>query len=338
MEISDKSKKNEILDAYHDLLKKVQNTKEVSHQEVQSKRQAEEVVVKAAQFDAEQIVTTLGQVKIMVSQSLGLLEKKLTEEYDPLSELQSAIKIESKNLEELHQIKKNADSLAALLLAQKERQKEFEQGMEERKEALNQEIEGKRIEWKLEKERHDQVKAEHDSQLKKERVRDEEEYRYKITLERKKDNDSYESRKSTLERDLLEKKESFEKECSLRQTALTESESEVIALRQRVASFPKELEDALALKENMIQESLEREYRYTTNLKTAEIEGERKLQQQTINSLQAKIKEQETLIRDLSHKTEAAGLQVQSIALKALEGATNLTRSERDEHKLAQQR
>jgi len=38
--------------------------------------------------------------------------------------------------------------------------------------------------------------------------------------------------------------------------------------------------------------------------------------------LQLKIKEQEEFIRQLTHKTDEAGTQVQTIALKALEGAS----------------
>jgi hypothetical protein len=332
IDISEKSKKNEILDAYYDLLKRVQNTKEVSHQESQLKLHDEEVVVKAAQFDEEQIVTTLGQMKVMVAQSLGMLEKKLTEEYSRLSELQDAIKIESKNLEEFHQIKKNADSLTALVLAQKERKALFEAEMDERKVAFEQELAAKRLEWNLEKERHAQAKTEYEASVKKERVRDEEEHRYKITLERKKDHDAYEARKNVLERDLREQKESFEKECSAREALVAAAEEEMTTLRTRVSSFPQELEEAVLSAESRIREVLEREHRYSTDLKMAEVEGEKRLQQQTISSLQARIKEQETLIKDLSHKAETAGLQVQSIALKALEGATAV-RAEREENK-----
>ena len=41
-----------------------------------------------------------------------------------------------------------------------------------------------------------------------------------------------------------------------------------------------------------------------------------------VSSLEAKIKEHEELIRQLSQKASDAGLQVQEIALKAIEGAS----------------
>ena len=54
-----------------------------------------------------------------------------------------------------------------------------------------------------------------------------------------------------------------------------------------------------------------------------EIEGERKLKEQIINSLEAKIKEQETLIKQLTSKNDDAIKQVKDIAVKALEGTAN---------------
>ncbi len=335
MEISEKSKKNEILDAYQELLKKVQNTKEVSHQEVQQKQQEEELVIKAAKFDVEHIVSSLGQVKVMIAQSIGVLEKRLVEEYTRLSELQEASRIESKNLEELHQIKKNADSLAALLLAQKGRKADFEEEMLEQQHALEQEMTAKRVEWQIEQERQSKAQTEYEAEIKRKRIREEEEYRYSFMHERKKEKDSYETQKNSLERELEERRISLEKEWSEREAILVETEEEILGLRDRVAQFPDELKQAIEAAAKDARESLERDYRYKIDLKAAEIEGEKKLQHQTILSLQARIKEQEILIRDLSQKAEIASQQVQSIALKALEGATGINRVE--ENKKMQQ-
>jgi len=52
-------------------------------------------------------------------------------------------------------------------------------------------------------------------------------------------------------------------------------------------------------------------------------EGERKLNKQVVSALEAKIKEQEAYIRQLTQKTDQAGQQVQNIALKAIEGASS---------------
>jgi predicted DsbA family dithiol-disulfide isomerase len=57
-------------------------------------------------------------------------------------------------------------------------------------------------------------------------------------------------------------------------------------------------------------------------MRAKETEGERRLSQQVIASLEARIKEQEEQIRQLTQRANEAGLQVQSIAVKAIEGAS----------------
>jgi len=107
-----------------------------------------------------------------------------------------------------------------------------------------------------------------------------------------------------------------------REDAILVSETELETLKGRVENFPKELEKAVRDTEKTTRESLERNYRFQMDLAAKELEGEHKLNYQIINSLQSKIKEQEEFIRQLTHKTDEAGTQVQAIALKALEGAS----------------
>ena len=95
-------------------------------------------------------------------------------------------------------------------------------------------------------------------------------------------------------------------------------------MRIRVEQFPHELEKAIAETEKNTKENLERNHKFQMDLFTKEIEGERKLTQQMILSLQTKIKEQEQLIKQLTQKTDDASNQVQSIALKALESSSNV--------------
>ncbi len=57
-------------------------------------------------------------------------------------------------------------------------------------------------------------------------------------------------------------------------------------------------------------------------LKEKEIEGEKKLYLQKIASLEAKVKEQDAFITQLTQKANEATQQVQSIACKALEASS----------------
>jgi hypothetical protein len=241
-------------------------------------------------------------LKMALGQELDALEQKVTAEYRQLTDLQAAIQVESANLQDLYEIKKNSDSLAALLLAQKECKLRFDQEMASRKKELDEAIEQKQMLWK----------------------RQEEEYAYTVKLERKKDKDVYESRKEALDKDLAEQRAQFDKEIADRESLLKAGEEELLTLRKRVELFPAELEKTVKNAERATRETVEMGYEHQISLTAKEIEGERKLSQQTIVSLKEKIKEQDELIQQLSRKANDSTLQVQSIALKAIEGSSNM--------------
>ena len=323
-EISEKSKKNEILAAYQELLEQIGQTKQESHQQEKKKQQEQDVVATASSMTTDHIVKNIADIKISIGQGLDMLEQRLVDEYRSLSELQSAIKIETTRLKELHEITVNADSLAALLLAQKEYKTRFEQEMMDRKIKFESEMAEVKEFWDKEQECMEQGQRELKDSLKKTRMREEEEYAYALQLERKKDQDAYEAKRFALEKELVDKKEIFYKECAEREAILKSQEEDLKQMHNRVEQFPHELERAIRDTEKATREQLERTYQYQIDLSAKEVDGERKLTQQMISSLQAKIKEQELFIKQLTQKTDEASNQVQEIALKALESSSNM--------------
>lgn len=89
--------------------------------------------------------------------------------------LQQAIEIQSKELADLHEIKFNADSLAALLQAQKEKTVSFDKDMKERSFIFEQEMAQKRTLWKKEQDEFELSHKENEQQSKKSRQREEDE-------------------------------------------------------------------------------------------------------------------------------------------------------------------
>ncbi len=312
-EISEKSKKNEILAAYEELLKRVSEENQVSHQQTIIKEKEETLVQTAAGMTDEKIVKRLADVKIYVGQSLDKLEQELTEEYKRLSDIQEAIQIESKNLQEIHEIRKNADSLAALFLTQKEYKSRFEK-----------EIAEARVKWQHEKELAEAEQQEYREALNRQRTRAEEEYYYAFELKQKKDADAYQQKKETLERELIEKRTATLKELEERELIIKMQEEEFARYKKQVEQFPAELEKAVKAVQKETQERIANGYDQRIALEHAEYASERKLNQQTIATLQLKIKEQEDVIRHLTQKTDIAGQQTQEIALKALDSASKM--------------
>jgi hypothetical protein len=321
-EITAKSTKNDILEAYNALLKRLQEQKPVDRQAEKEKVEKKAIVETAAQNSVEKIVKGLADLQLAMTKSLDDMEAQLLSEFKKLHGIRQAIEIEQKNLEEIHEIRVNADSLAALLLAQKEQKQACEAEMAQKRAEFEAEVAQKRLQWKKEQDDYERVKKEREEETKKARQREEEEYTYTLQLQRKKDQDIYAARKEALEKELEEKRQALEKSWSEREAVLSTRENELADLKARVEAFPVALDKAVSETEKNVTERLRFIHKHEAEMLAKETEGERKLSQQIIASLDAKIKEQEEQLRQLTQKANEAGLQVQSIAIKAIEGAS----------------
>ncbi len=313
MEISEKSKKNEILAAYEELLKKVNQENQISHQQMIVKEKEEELVNIAASMTDNKIVKKLADVKIHVGQSLDMLEQELIEEYKRLTDIRTAIQIESKNLHEIHEIRKSADSLAALLLTQKECKNRFDK-----------EVAEARAKWEHEKELIELEEKERTENRKRQLAREQDEYHYAFELKKKKDLDTYEQKKETLERELAHLKIETLKALEERELIIKAHEDDFAHYKKQVELFPAELEKTIKATQKEVQERIARDYDQRIALDQAAHASECKLNQQIISTLQLKIKEQDDLIKHLTQKTDLAGKQTQEIALKALDSASKM--------------
>ena len=308
-ELSTKSTKNEILDAYNELLVKVKEQKSTDRKTEKIKEDEIKIVTTATQMTPTAIVKDLGEMKLETVKTLDTLGERLLTEQKKLTDIQQAIHFETNYLNEIYEIKVNVDSLAALLQAQQEKKGTFEKEMEEKRKAFDDEMNQKKLQWKQEQENYEIQRKDRDTQLKKERQREEDEYNYNLQLKQKKETDSYETRKAEIEKDLESRK-----------TVIATQEKEFAELKAKVDSFPSEMEKLVKETEKTTKEKLELNYKHQTELASKDIEGERKLTKQMITSLENKIKEQEELLKQLTQKAGEAVSQVQAIALKALEG------------------
>ncbi len=345
-QITPRSTKNEILGAYNQLLHEVQDKKTEEPKIIQKEKKEQETIKKASTNNYEQIVNGISGLKLNISKELDKLNEQLVGEYEKLSDIQKAIELEKRNLDELYQVTASADSLAAMLLAQKvkkeefeieitTRQADFEGKIAKEKEAFETEMAEKRAQWKKEKEEQDVAAKEHVNKLKTLREREEEEYRYNIKLSRKKDEDAYVEKMEKQMRELTDKKAAFEKEIAEREQKVGEAESELKELRTKAASFPKELEKAVKDAETALEEKISMQYNFEKELNTKQTDGELALKDQSIASLKEKIKEQELFIKELARKANDAESNVKDIAVKAIESSSKVQVVERQVDKTA---
>lgn len=321
--LSEKSTKTEILEAYNSLLLQAKEQKATDQKAVKKETEEKEVVKSASQNSVEEIVKRLAGLKLEIVKNVDSLEEKLITEYRRFVELQQAIDVQARSLEEIYGIQTEAESLTALINTQKEKKDAFDVEMERKKTELDVVITETKEQWKKEQEEYEAAKKERDTLLKKERQREEDDYTYNLRLARKKDVDTYETKKTILEKELIEKRTVVENELSEREAAVASKEKELDELRLKVESFPIELDKAVKETEKNVTEKIEIKYKHQTDLSAKEIEGERKLSKQIIDALEGKIKEQEEQIRQLTQKADDSVAQVQKIAVKAIEGASS---------------
>lgn len=321
--VNEKNTKSEILRAYDELLQKVRESSQPNRKAEKEAQEKRETVKAAQSYSNEKIIKSLADIKLEMAKSFEQLETLLSTEAKNLSTIQEAIEIENKRLEEIHEIRANADSLAALLLAQKEKKAEFEVDFNRKRQLLDLEILETKEQWKKETDIFEASFHETKSNAQKQWKREEEEYKYKISLERKKDSDAYAQQKADLERELTEQKNTFDKQFIEREQAIKQQENELQDLRLKVENFPIVLQKSVDDAQKNAVEKIELNYKYQTELKAKEVEGELKLYGQMIAQLEAKILEKDNLIAQLTQKANQAGTQVQDIAVKAIEGASS---------------
>jgi hypothetical protein len=286
-QVSEKSTKSEILDAYKEVMSKL--TEKPEDETIKEEKQ---IVDTAAKETVEKIIGDLSQLKISLSQTVGNLTEKLTWEAERLSSIRKATVIAQKELEDTQKVKITAKQLYDLITLQKKQEDDFKLEMDTQKNA-----------WEEEKKQYEETK-------KRERTREEDEYEYNKKVERKRYQENWNEE--------LKKHESQKQEETESREAMLK---ELDELRKNVETYPaikeKEIKaavaQALALvnKDNQIQQ----------NFAKQKADSELELLRSQLISLKATLKSQDDQIRELKIQLEASTKHIKDIAISVVEGS-----------------
>jgi hypothetical protein len=327
--ISLSNTKKEILEAYNQMREQLESQAagELRPEIEKESRRKKEVKNLADDLSVSTISSSIDGLKSEIASSLTRIAAKMEEAAGKYITLKEAISDREKELEELFGIEQSANSLAALLETQKLKRKQFEeetaQGREEFEEEMNRA-----------KALRDKEQAEYSTAMKerkeldqKLRKREQEEYEYNLKRERELKTNSLRDEIASLERELAEKRQSFENETAVREeklqtreSAVAAAEKEMIALQVRVDNFPKVLDEAV---EKAVKETAERltaAEEAQTKLQSKTFDGEKNVLTTRIQSLEQLAGEQRKQIEQLSAQLEKAYGKVQDIAVKAVSG------------------
>jgi len=318
--------KQEMLEAYQTVLKQLeaQREAELKPEKRLEEKKAKEVIQVADSLSSEGVAREISDLKIETGKVLAQISDRLEEEIGKFKAVQNAIVLKEKELQELYEIEKSAMTLAALIESQNQKRQVFESEMAEKKETLSQEIETLRAERENEKKDYEEGIKERDVAEKKKREREKEEYEYSFKREQKLAKDKFEDEKAKLEKELHLKKEQMESELKEREKVIAEQENELNELRKKVSAFPKEMEAAMTKAIKETTEKLNLEAKNREELQKREFIGERNVSTTRIESLEKMVKEQSEQITKLTQQLEKAYQQVQDIAVKTIEGSSNI--------------
>jgi hypothetical protein len=318
--------KKEMMDAYNTLLKKLKEKREaeLKPEKIIEEKKKKEVVQVAESLSSEGVVTGISNLKLGIGKMLTQISDGLEEEVDKFRKIEGAIKIKEEELKELYEIERSAETLAALIESQNQKRQEFEADMVNRKEGLNQEIQTISLEWEKEKKEREEDIEEQDTEEAKRRKREKEEYGYAFKREQQLAKDKFEDDKAKIEKEIQIKKEQMEKELTEREKQVAGREGELNELQEKVRAFPKEMETAVSKAIKDTTEGIKLEAKNREELLIKEFDGERNVLTTRIESLEKRVKEQGEQIAKLSGQLENSYQKVQDIAVKAIEGSSNL--------------
>ena len=322
--LSEKNTKQEMLDAYQALVRQLEEKRaaELHPEKRLQEKQAEEAVAVAAGLAPDGVERALGNLKADIGQSLAQIAERMASEVTRFKAIQKAVESKERELQELYGIEKAAASLAALIEAQNQKRREFEIELSQQKEELTREIETTRADWEKEKKSHEAELRERDALEKKGREREKEEFAYLFKREQQVARDKLNDEKGGLEKEILAKRESVAKELAEREKAVAAQEKELIELKQKAATFAKELESAVEKAVKEVTDRLKLEAKNREELLRKEFEGERNVSVARIEALERMTKDLSDQSAKLSRQLENAYQKVQEIAEKAIEGSS----------------
>jgi hypothetical protein len=319
--------KNQILQQFNQLLAE-RKTAEVSMVAKQKQFQIEadqKTLETASTYTVETIVKGLADLHLDFNSRVDDISSQLAAEMSKLVALRRAIQVAKQHLKELQQTRVAAEALNILIQDNEQKSTIFEVEAGQKRQNLDNEIAATKAGWKKEHDEIEAVNKERQERLKKERKKNEADYKYEAERKRKMELDKHEEKRRILERKLAEQSEKYEADWAEREKILAGQQAEMEKYQAMVITFEKELEEAVqkahteAIKEASEKAALE------ADLFEKEVAANREVYELKIKSLEESIARQTRQIEDLSAQFQAAVKQSQDLAFKTVASAEKMS-------------
>lgn len=311
--------KNEILAAYNELLEKVNV---VSQQQLDPVREMEE---KRELATIEKVDTA---VQNDICASLNALINNIQDAETTYSSITEAIDIKKKELKEMYDIEKAANTLVALINSQHKIKEDFDTVMEVKE--LESETKLKELSQKITELRAEYEKEVNEEEAELQKIRNRKEEEWKYDFERRKKikednlNDDLQNRKKIFYSELEEKQAELntrenivkerENKCDEKDQLVTSLQSAVDAIPEKEAAIRSEVKDE-------VEKKLAKNNAIKENYLKKEFENKEEIYKNKIEILENLLRDKEVENKTLSNKLDEAYSKIQDMALKTVEGS-----------------
>jgi uncharacterized coiled-coil protein SlyX len=332
---TDKNTKVEILQAYEELVKEKAALKSqleqvgkenpsIAQEQPRLEQKTPMNQLSSVQEKMNNTIESLAKIQLGFGSAANELSEQLTIKASRLEEIRGTLEAEIQQLTQLHNLEISDDILDTLIQAYEDNSKAYQEEYSQRSEVLFQEILDQRNTWGKEQEEHQRAIKERNENLHKTRQRDASGYKYNLELQRQLETDEYEQGQKALYKLLEELLQEIEKEWAEREKAISEREKQFEEFKAKVEAFPKDKEAAIKKATEEGKGIAHYQAKVKSDLYSKEVEGQKRFYEQRLHSLEQTITNQETRIQNLSKQLESALKQVQDLAVKAIEGTSNV--------------
>lgn len=278
---------------------------------------------RAEQTTVEQTIAALMVLRGGFGGVVSGLSAQLTAEAARLATLRKEVDDRTKQIGALHHIEVGDGRLSALIEEHREKSVAYERELSEKQKAATGEVEAKTAAFRTEKEERARTVAERDEALKKARKRGAEEYEYDLAQRRKAEADAHDQQRKAKELDLSEMTEAKGKAWAGREKEIAAVEALHAELKTKFEELPQRLDAAVKRARAEGTGIASAQAKVKADLLAKEIDGDKRVFELRVKSLEATIKERAQQIEALSAQLSAALKQSQDLAIKAIEGASN---------------
>lgn len=329
--ITSRNTKSEILEAYHQLEEELRATKSTIPRPHESITPTEPIKVEvtptpeAPQHEPgiDHVLATLHAFRGGLVDLTNQLQFQLASEASTLQEMLEREQEQRDQIQQLHQIEFDDHLLNTLIEQYAVRSRAFEEGLDAERLIFDAELATRRAEWDEERVLHEMESYEAEQAWKKRRARDTSEYKYDRERQRKLDEEAREliSKSHDHELDLYES--SRRSEFARREDALTDRERAYQELVAKVAKFDDQLEDAVTKAKSEGVGIARHQARVKSELAAKEHEGKLRVFGHRISALDDIAAKQQAKLESLQQQLLETQRQAQTLAVKAIEGASN---------------